>query len=119
MKNTVNYLRTYRKQTQITQSDIAFLLDKEDNSNLSRCEKGKRSPSMEMIMVYHLLFNTPVISFFTNQRDAVKQHLIRRIKELIDDLEREEPTENIQSRMEYLKSALSRLTQEKTYEHKQ
>jgi transcriptional regulator with XRE-family HTH domain len=119
MKNTVNYLRTYRKQTQITQSDIAFLLEKEDNSNLSRCEKGKRSPSLEMIMVYHLLFNTPVISFFTNQRDAVKQNLIRRIAELIEDLERQEPTENIQLRKEYLSQSLKRLTQEKTYENKQ
>lgn len=118
MKNTVNYLRTYRKQTQITQSDIAFLLNKEDNSNLSRCEKGKRSPSLEMIMVYHLLFNTPVISFFTNQRDTVKQNLIRRITERIEELQREEPTENIQSRIEYLQQALKRLTQEKSYENK-
>jgi transcriptional regulator with XRE-family HTH domain len=118
MKNTVNYLRTYRKQTQITQSDIAFLLDKEDNSNLSRCEKGKRSPSLEMIMVYHLLFNTPVISFFTNQRDAVKQNLIRRITERIEQLQIEESTENIQLRMEYLQQALKRLTQENSYENK-
>lgn len=115
MKNMINYLRTYRKQTQITQSDIAFLLGKEDNSNLSRCEKGRRSPSVEMIMVYHLLFNTPVLSFFTNQREAVKQNLILRIKELVENLKQQDSTENIQSRIEHLNRVINRLNQENNH----
>ncbi|MCG3165645.1 MAG: hypothetical protein POELPBGB_01413 [Bacteroidia bacterium] len=119
MKHNVNYLRTYRKQTEITQADMAFLLHKEDNSNLSRCEKGKRAPSVHMIIVYSLLFNTPVISFFTNQRDLIKQRLIDRIQELIEQLKTEDPTENIISRIDYLQKALIRLTEEKTYEKQQ
>ncbi len=116
MSHTVNHLRTHRKQTHITQSDIAFLLDKEDRSHLSRCERGNRAPSMSMLITYHLLFNTPVVSFFASQRKLVKRELTERMKLLIRSLENEEPTAQVLSRIAYLKSALTRLTNE-TYEN--
>lgn len=111
MNKTINYLRTYRKQTHITQSDIAFLLNKENGSNLSRCEKGKRSPSIEMIMLYHLLFDTSIVLLLSKQRDVTKQNLINRVSLLIENLKQQESTESIQSRITYLNAALTRLTQ--------
>lgn len=116
MSHTLNYLRTHRKQTQITQSDIAFLLDKEDRSHLSRCERGNRAPSISMLIAYHLLFDTPVVSFFATQRRTIREDLIERIDLLITELGRETHTENVRLRIAYLQNALTRLTNE-TYEN--
>ncbi len=114
----VNYLRAYRKQTEIRQSDIAFLLDMETTPNLSRYEKGRRFPSMNMLLVYHMLFNRPIHSFFSNMRNDVKENLLIRMKLLIETLETQEKTNNVQARIEYLNASFTRLKEEHN-EHKQ
>ncbi len=110
MKNTINYLRTYRKNTHITQFDIAELLDLKDNSIVSRCETGQRDPNIEMLLVYHVLFEAPVESLVSNYVDVVTEHLITTIPKLIAHIKTQERTAHTASRIHFLSETLTRLT---------
>jgi transcriptional regulator with XRE-family HTH domain len=104
-----NYLRSFRKQTDITQSDIGFLMNLPDFSNISRWEKGQRKPSVEMLLLYHLLFNVPIEALFERQKTGMNDYLINRIELLIKDLNQLEQSPKVDSRIAFLASALTRL----------
>jgi transcriptional regulator with XRE-family HTH domain len=105
-----SHLRTNRKKTAITQSDIVFLLQQNGNSYLSRCEKGTRIPSLEIIIAYHLLFNVPALTYFNAYLEEVKQHMVARIPPLIAELREQEPKMNVLSRIDHLHHTLIKLT---------
>ena len=113
MQNTINYLRTYRKQTAIKQTDIAFLLDIKNNSSLAKCENGTSSPPLKTILMYHLLFDTPVLAFFSNQRELLRETALTKIEALIQHLKTFEQNDRVKARIEYLEQSLVRLTNEK------
>lgn len=104
------YIRLYRKRSPLILSDIAYLLKLSDYSNLSRYEKNERTPSMELLLAYHHLFNTSIESFYEPLSQAVLAMLTEQIKLLIDKLKNEETVPNVVSRVEFLKQALIRLT---------
>lgn len=81
-----NYLRAYRKRSSLTQADIAFLMKLPDYSNISRYEKGQREPNVEFLLVYHLLFNTSVESFFEPQSGIMLPGLQKQIEILLANL---------------------------------
>ena len=116
MKNTINYLRTHRKNTHITQYDIAALLRVQDNSIISRCEKGTRSPSLEMILVYYLLFDIPILALFSNHVEVIKEQLLVEIPKLIRVIEDEGLTPKAQARIRFLNEAVIRLTNPQAHE---
>jgi transcriptional regulator with XRE-family HTH domain len=105
-----NYMRTVRKRSLLTQTDIAFILKLSDYSNVSRWEAGLHKPSIEALLVYHLLFETPVESLFERQRTELVRTIIERIKERIDYLRSLESDPKIHSRITYLASVVTRLT---------
>lgn len=105
----INYLRTYRRQTRITQSDIAFLLSFPYKNEICRHEKGKRPPSLDVVLAYHVLFNVPILDFFPRQLAAVKQGMADRIPLLVDMLKQQEMTDALQSRIDSLNDTFTRL----------
>lgn len=109
MKNSFHVLRVHRKQTHLTQSDVAFLLNHKDNSSISRCEKGERPPTVDIVLTYHLLFDSQLGTFFADHRQKVKSRLASRINPLIASLEQEQPSPRNLGRIQYLKQALTRL----------
>lgn len=113
-----NYMRAYRKKTHVTQFDVAFLLGLDENSLLSRWESGERPPSLEAILVYHLLFDTPPQNFFVPQSEIIRQKLITGISQLLSMLKSQDKSANIQQRINYLESVLIRLTNEPIYDEK-
>lgn len=110
MPQPINFLRLYRKRSPLTQADIAFLLGLPDYSNISRCEKGQRAPSVELLLVYHLLFNTTVESFFEHKSEIVRSDLVLRIEQLLKDLRKEDDNSNGPPRIVFLEQSLKRLT---------
>jgi transcriptional regulator with XRE-family HTH domain len=104
-----NYLRAFRKRTDLKQSDISFLLNQPDYSSISRCEKGHRNPSIEILLLYHLLFNVPIDSLFERQKDDLNEDLIVRIDLLIKELQQLEPSRKVNGRIAFLASTLTRL----------
>ncbi|MBI1289184.1 MAG: helix-turn-helix domain-containing protein [Flavobacteriales bacterium] len=109
MRNTINTLRLYRKQSHLTQADIAYLLNHSDNSSISRCESGDRPISIEILLAYHLLFNTQLGDFFVQQRDTIRHRIASRIKPLVARIEKESDTPKSKHRVDQLLKTLVRL----------
>jgi transcriptional regulator with XRE-family HTH domain len=105
-----NFLRIVRKRTQLTQVDIASILKISDFANVSRWEHGRNKPNVEVLLVYHLLFATPIETLFERQKHELKPVIIPRIRERISHLKSLESDLKVQSRIGFLESVLTRLT---------
>ena len=104
-----NYLRVYRKKSHLTQADIAYLMDAEEPSSLSRRESGQRQPTIKMLLTYHVLFNIPITQFFPIELAHLKQRIIHRIRDLITTLETTHSV-NDRKRILTLQAILTRLS---------
>lgn len=110
MSSPPNYLRAYRKRFGLNQEDIAYLMDLPDCSNISRYEKGHRTPSIEILLTYHHLFDSPIELFFEQESDVIKLKLIQRIIQLVPELKKEQITLKSTQRIGFLEEAIKRLT---------
>ena len=66
-----NYLRTYRKHSGLSQSDISFLIGLKDKSELSRYERRVRQPSLRTALACQEIYGTPVSELFAGINDSV------------------------------------------------
>ena len=105
-----NFLRIVRKRTQLTQIDIASILKISDFANVSRWEHGHTKPNVEVLLVYHLLFATPIETLFERQKNELKPIIIPRIRERISHLKTLPSDLKVQSRINFLEGVLTRLT---------
>ena len=113
MNKKINSLALHRTRANISLNDVAFLLNI-DTSNLSRIEKGIRKPNVKIILLYHILFDAPLIDLFAEQFNTLKEKLIGRSSKLITQLETEQPPKSI-NRIAYL-SRFVKYLRESIYE---
>ncbi|MCF8275580.1 MAG: helix-turn-helix domain-containing protein [Flavobacteriales bacterium] len=113
MKKPFNTLRMHRKQSNLTQADLAFLLNHTDNSFISRCENGERQVTIEILIAYHLLFGAAVSEFFVDQRTTVQSRIASRIKPLVAQLEKEQLTPKGAERIAFLLQFLRNLSSDR------
>lgn len=59
----------------LTLDDVRFLINHKSWSALSRIEAGKRNPSKEVAIGYHVLFNIPLDELFTREIEQFKVFL--------------------------------------------
>jgi transcriptional regulator with XRE-family HTH domain len=111
MSSPPNYLKVYRKRSGLIQEDIAFILDLPDYSNISRYEKGQRTPSIELLITYHHLFDVPIEAFFEQDSEIIKARLIPRLIELLSLLKKDQITLKDTQRIRFLEQTIKRLTQ--------
>jgi transcriptional regulator with XRE-family HTH domain len=110
MSNTPNYLKVFRRRSPLMLEDIAFLLNLTDYSNISRYEKGQRTPTLELLLAYHFLFDTTIESFFELESRIIKQSFIERVKELLAELKKEEQiTLKNTTKIKFLEQVITRL----------
>ncbi len=110
MQTDYNRLSSYRKRSELYLSDIAFLLDTSDISVLSRYERSRRAPSLPFLLLYHLLFDTPIEGFFSQQCETMRGLLLRRIPVLVDNLRSSPEDEHARQRISFLESVAERLS---------
>ena len=75
MKTPTHLLRQIRTDANVTQQDVAFLLNI-NKSNLNRYETGKRSPTPEILLMYHILFGVPISELLSPQLKKIREQLI-------------------------------------------
>lgn len=109
MSNAPNYLRLYRKRSPLTQSDIAYLLQMPDVSNVSRYEKGQRNVNLMMLLAYHHLFRVSIEDFFEQDSYQVKINILDRATSLSTYLKDHQDLSS-ESRIKYLEETIIRLT---------
>jgi len=77
-----NYLRTYRKHSGLSQSEVTFLIRLKDKSDLSRYERNLRQPSLRIALACQELYGVSVSDLFAGFSDSVAQDTRNRMKRL-------------------------------------
>src|SRR5438094_9092368 len=77
-----NYLRTKRKHSGLSQSDVSFLVRLKDKSDLSRYERHLRRPSLRTALACQELYGECVSDLFAGLKDCVAKDTRNRMKTL-------------------------------------
>ncbi len=104
----MNYLKIFRKKSKLTQDDIAYIFEIQKTS-ISRYEKGKRLPSLPIILLYHLFFNVSLSTLFKYMYFDYKQKVLKRTQELIELLNEDANSPRVQERISYLQNVVNRI----------
>ena len=99
-----NLLRTYRKRTELSIEDVSRLLNMEDSSTLSRCERGYRKPNLEIIFTYRILFEVSVEKLFENELKHTYVKIAKSIDPLIEELKNQDASRKVESKISLLNS---------------
>lgn len=110
MHITTNNLRLYRKRAHLIQEDVAFISSIADYATISRIENGQAKPNLEVAIVYHLLFEMPVDTFFEDITASVKVSIVDRLKLRLENLQQNHSGSNVMKRIDFLQAVLARLT---------
>lgn len=97
-----NLLRTYRKKTELLIEDVSQLLNMQDSSSLSRCERGFRKPNLEIIFTYHLLFEASIEKLFENDMKYTFKKIVKNIDPLISRLKQQDHSRKVHARILFL-----------------
>jgi transcriptional regulator with XRE-family HTH domain len=82
-----NYLETYRKQSGLTQQEVAFLLGSETSAQVSRYENRRRLPPIETVAACEEIFGVPFAELFAGMRQSVGKDVAKRRLELMSKLQ--------------------------------
>jgi transcriptional regulator with XRE-family HTH domain len=86
-----NYLRAHRKNSGLTQEEVAFLLGF-DNANLvSRYEKRQRMPPVQTALAYEAIFGIPIAELFAGMQQQIVSDVEKRRSELSTRLRARDP----------------------------
>ena len=77
-----NYLRTKRKHSGLSQSDVSFLIRLKDKSELSRYERNLSQPSLRTALACQALYGVSVSKLFAGLSDSVTRDTRSRMKRL-------------------------------------
>ena len=77
-----NYLRTKRKHSGLSQSEVSFLVRLKNKSELSRYERNVRVPSLRTALACQELYGVAVSDLFAGLSDSVASDTRSRMKRL-------------------------------------
>jgi len=80
-----NYLKTYRRKSGLTQSEVAFLLGWKNGAQLSRYEKRHTLPPLRTALACEAIFGVPAGELFAGLRKSVGREVSSRIGRLDTD----------------------------------
>src|SRR5215470_4907239 len=83
-----NYLKTYRRKSGLTQSEVAFLLGWKRGEQFVRYEKHHGIPTLRVALACEAIFRAPVIELFAGTNDSVAKQVGIRIEALTAELEK-------------------------------
>ena len=88
----VTYLRTYRRRTGLSQTEVAFLIGSIDGKLVSRHECGERLPTLHTVLKYSFILGVPVHDIYEGLSTGVRRDICTRAGGLIRQLQRTERT---------------------------
>ncbi len=72
-----NYLRTLRREWELTQEEVAALLPKASRDRVSRVERGMTPPNAQEILAYPMIFGLPAGKIFPREVGDVPDAVMR------------------------------------------
>ena len=103
------YLRTYRRRSGLTQSEVARLLGLESGQVVSRYERLDRNPSLETVLGCQVLFDVLPHELYPGLYKKVEKLTRQRIRALIGQFEDEFDEEIIAYKRDVLTQAFERI----------
>jgi hypothetical protein len=88
----MNYLRTHRLKTALSQDDTAFLLGLESGANVSRHETGARVPDLVRVLAYAALYHTQVEVLYPEEYRRVEADISSRAGVLAERVRKAAPS---------------------------
>lgn len=82
-----NYVRTYRRRSNIGQQDLAFLLGCKDRAKVCRYEQGHRLPSLRTALALATIFDVSIAVLFGGIQKEAESDIAERIAMLRSALE--------------------------------
>lgn len=79
----IHYLRKERRETGLTQADLAALLGAPWKSKVSRYERRVALPPLETALGYEAVTRKPVSQLFAGMRDTVARGVRERARDLL------------------------------------
>jgi len=77
-----NYLRSCRKRSGLSQIDLAQLLGYPDEGTVSRHERLRCVPPLQIALCYEALYRVPVSELFSTAYEAAEQKVEARLAEM-------------------------------------
>lgn len=110
MKNLNTYLRTLRKQSGLSQMELAYLLGFGTESLVGKHERWERAPSFGNLMAYEHVFQKSSRQMFLGMYEKVGKRVDVRAEKLCLSLNRR-PSSAIRDRkLKFLRAILSQET---------
>ncbi len=108
MSNTQlrNYLRTFRRQRDLSQNDIAFITGWRDGRTVSNYERFKTVPSLETALICERIFKAPVRELFAGMYSRVDRLVTQRVRALLEESETAAISRGEKGKIESLRSLL-------------
>lgn len=113
MKPIYHKLRIYRRGSPLVQDDIAVLLGKYNATQISRHETNPVHPQIELGLLYEILFDVPIATLFSEQKQSLVNLLKRRIPNILHELACLDMSESVNLKMDCLHKILLALNQNK------
>jgi len=107
MIKKINSLAEYRTQANVSLNDVAYLMNI-DTGNLSKIEKGIRKPNVRVILLYHILFDAPLLKLFKEEFKTLHKLIKLRSQKLIAQLKIEQPPKST-NRIKFIGDFVNRL----------
>lgn len=104
----MNYLRTHRLKTALSQDDVAFLLGLESGANVSRHETGARVPDLVRALAYAALYGAPLEVLYAEECRQVEADIKSRAPELAKRVEKEAPSPLRERKLSVLRDLAAR-----------
>jgi DNA-binding XRE family transcriptional regulator len=86
-----NYIRTHRRRSGLTQSEMATLLGWTGSVNVSLHERFQRLPSLKTALAYEAILGVPVAELFAGLYQKVGKETSKRARILARKLEKSDP----------------------------
>jgi len=101
-----NYLRTHRKYSGLSQSEVSFLIRLKDKSELSRYERSARQPSLRTALACQELYGVAVSDLFAGLSDLVTKDTRHQMKKLQTRLQPESMGNRIMQKFQWISHRL-------------
>lgn len=95
-KTLQTYLRTYRKRSNLSQDEIAYLVALLFGTTVSRHERSRRIPSLTDAFAYEALFGIPASKLFPGEYEKARARLEIRAHRLLKRLKQGDKNSPVQ-----------------------
>jgi transcriptional regulator with XRE-family HTH domain len=111
-RKPVNYLRSYRLRSGLSQGELAHLLGWKRAEVISRIEKKQRPPTLRLMIACFILFGAPAAELFPDISASIEVGVMARVWELYERIQGD-PSRKTKIKIALLEGAIERADQRK------